>query len=609
MSNTSNNKVTRVGIFYDGNYFLHVSNYYNYNHDRKRRLSIAGLHEFVRAKVAEEEGTEAHRCAIVEAKYFRGRLSAKTANQKNNRLYYDRVFSDVLMSEYVQSMHLPLRNNNGKYEEKGIDVLFAVEAMTLAALGQIDVLVLIASDGDYVPLIRKLPSLGVRTMVMSWNFEFEDSDGRMSVTRTSQDLLHWCTYPIDMVTIIEEPLEDEERLVEELFVSQDTRRDENRDFDIDRPITQVEYAEDEEPQTSTIMSLKNGFGFISYPDNNLFFYHGDVEGIDFKSLRVGDEVTFTIAKNDKGENIAKRVGLAPNPDGTMRTGKRRLRRRSRGRRGRRRRRRRRLRELATPDFIVSKKLLLATAASAPAAVAPYLCRVKIPVVQNYLLLLLLGLSAGSCAQGITRSSNDTTTERQLDPSAPAPTTDSADADDYLSLHRQQAVAKLLHDSRAPLDSSTVFGLRYFPRNDSLRITALFREPQAATEVKFPTSDGQLRTYRPYGQLLFTWQGQWQELTVYEMPGMANHPAYADYLFLPFWDETNGESTYGGGRYLDMYRSRLDAGDYTLDFNLAYNPWCAYREGYSCPVPPTNNRLFFAVDAGEAAFEATQAPSE
>lgn len=311
----SSTKLTRVGVFYDGNYFLHVSNYYNYNHDRKRRLSIAGLHEFIRAKVAEEEGTEAHRCAIVEAKYFRGRLSAKTASQKNNRLYYDRVFGDVLMSEYVQSLHLPLRSNHGKYEEKGIDVLFAVEAMSMAALDQIDVLVIIASDGDYVPLVRKLPALGVRTMVLSWNFEFEEADGRVAVTRTSQDLLQWCTYPVDMVTIIEEPLEDEERLVEELFVSADTRREENREFDGEREIVRVEYTEDEEPKVSTIMSLKNGFGFIAFPDNNLFFYHGDVEGVDFKSLRIGDEVTFTIAKNDKGENIAKRVSLNENAVG------------------------------------------------------------------------------------------------------------------------------------------------------------------------------------------------------------------------------------------------------------------------------------------------------
>ena len=303
-------KLTRVGIFYDGNYFLHVSNYYNYNHDRKRRLSIAGLHEFIKARIAEEEGTEAHLCSIVDAKYFRGRISAKSAQQKNNRLYYDRVFSDILMSEYVHSQHLPLRSSHGRMEDKGIDVLLAVEAMTLAALDQIDVLVLIASDGDYVPLIRKLPALGVRTMVLSWNFEFEEDGGRLSVTRTSQDLLHWCTYPVDMTSIIEEPLEDEEPLVEELFVSHDSRHESNRDdYDEEREYEEVVYDEDEDVQTSTIMSLKNGFGFISWPDNNLFFYHGDVEGVDFKSLRIGDAVNFTLAQNDRDENIAKRVSL------------------------------------------------------------------------------------------------------------------------------------------------------------------------------------------------------------------------------------------------------------------------------------------------------------
>ena len=302
--------LTRVGVFYDGNYFLHVSNYYNYNHDRRRRVSISGLHDFIRARVAEEEGTEPHRAAIVDAKYFRGRLSAKSASQKNNRLYYDRVFSDVLMSEYVQSLHLPIRSNHGKYEEKGIDVLFAVEAMALAALGQIDVLVLVASDGDYVPLVRKLPALGVRTMVLSWNFEFEDQDGRLSVTRTSQDLLQHCTYPVDMVTVIEAPLEEEEPLVEGLFVAGDYRG-EGDESDEARDSEPVAYDDAEAVETSRIMSLKNGFGFIEWPDNNLFFYHGDVEGVDFKGLRTGDRVRFVIGPNDRGEDIAKRVSLVP----------------------------------------------------------------------------------------------------------------------------------------------------------------------------------------------------------------------------------------------------------------------------------------------------------
>ena len=307
-------RLTRVAVFYDGNYFLHVSNYYNYNHERRSRISVSGLHDFIRAKVAEEEDTEPHRAAIVEAKYFRGRVSAKTASQKGNRLYYDRVFSDVLMSEYVQSLHLPIRSNHGKFEEKGIDVLFAVEAMALAALGQVDVLVLVAGDGDYVPLVRKLPALGVRTMVISWNFEFEDQDGRLSVTKTSQDLLQYSTYPVDMVTIVEEPLDEEVAIVEGLFVSNDRRDDDDQAGHQDpaeerTAPTPVTYAPDEDTHVSRVMSLKNGFGFIEWPDNNLFFYHGDVEGTDFKSIRNGDRVRFTIGENDRGEDIAKRVSI------------------------------------------------------------------------------------------------------------------------------------------------------------------------------------------------------------------------------------------------------------------------------------------------------------
>ena len=304
----ANSPLIRIGIFYDGNYFLHVSNYYNYHHDRARRLSIAGLHEFICARVAEEEDADLHRCVITDARYFRGRMNAKTASQRSNRLYYDRVFGDILMSEYVRSEHLPLRSSGGRLEEKGIDVAFAVEAMSLAALDQVDVLVIIASDGDFVPLVRKLPALGVRTMLLSWNFEFDDDAGRRQVTRTAADLLKWATYPVDMAAVIDDPLDDEIELVEKLFVPADSRRDDEDDED--REISEVSYTPEEEPQVSQVLSLKNGFGFIAWPDNNLFFYHGDVEGVEFRSLRVGDDVRFVIGQNERGDNVARRVSLA-----------------------------------------------------------------------------------------------------------------------------------------------------------------------------------------------------------------------------------------------------------------------------------------------------------
>ena len=218
-----------------------------------------------------------------------------------------------------------------------------------------------------------------------------------------------------------------------------------------------------------------------------------------------------------------------------------------------------------------------------------------------LVALALGLSL-ACAPGATQplARASEPTGRTLEPSTADSTVPA-----YLVEHRRAAIGKLLAGPNPPLDSTTVLGLRYFPYDDSLRIMALFRPSVDTTLVQFPTSDGRLRNYRVYGTLILPYRGALHELAVFELPGSAGHPLYGDHLFLPFYDDTNGESSYGGGRYLDLSRRRLDASDFSVDLNLAYNPWCAYRAGYSCPVPPAaTNTLGFAVEAGEAAFAKT-----
>ena len=303
----------RIAVWYDGNYFYHVSNFYINHHQRRRRLSFGGIHEFVCHRVAEEEGIDPGLCQVVDSRYFRARTGARN-RERGGYQFYDRSFSDSLANEYVQFMHLPIRHGGGKIEEKGVEVLLTVEAMSLAVRNDIDVFVFVASDGSFVPLIRKLPAFGIRTMVLSWNFEWEDEHGRRNVTRSAQDLLNCSTYPVYLSDIIDDPTEEEEELVENMFAPFDTRTDTNRAGGEEREDANrvIEYQDSEDPQVSKIMSLKNGFGFITWPDNNLFFYHGDVEGVEFKDLQVGDVVMFTISKNERGENIAKRVSL---PDG------------------------------------------------------------------------------------------------------------------------------------------------------------------------------------------------------------------------------------------------------------------------------------------------------
>lgn len=308
------NKMIRIGVFYDGNYFLHVSNYYNYDHPRKRRLSISGLHDFICHQVATEEGSEPHICRIVDAHYFRGRLSAQEAYHRGAVLYWDRVFDDILMSAGVTTHYLPLKNNNGRREEKGIDVWLALETYDQTVHRKFDVVVLIASDGDYVPLVRKLNALGTRVMIMSWDFEFTTDSGKPMVTRTSQDLLEEASYPVAMHNVIDDRLRRNDPLINNLFVpGNDTRRRNHPTFDDPEEIT----FGDEEPMDgevgdiiiSEILSLKNGYGFIKYPPNNLFFHYTSVQDIDFNELLVGDQVEFTLDRNDEGQLIATRVSL------------------------------------------------------------------------------------------------------------------------------------------------------------------------------------------------------------------------------------------------------------------------------------------------------------
>lgn len=300
MKNEHDSRLTRIGVFYDGNYFIHVNNYYNYAHERRSRLSFPGLHEFIRNQVSQEENTDIRLCHIVDSHFFRGRLSASEASR--DRLYHDRVFDDILMSEGIVTHYLPLKSRGGKKEEKGIDVWLALEAFELAYYKRFNVLVLIAGDGDYVPLVRKLNTLGTRVMVLSWDFEYQnDPEKPPRVTRTSQDLLEEVTYPVAMHEIIDNRVKKNDPLINGLFLPRKTREEKRLSASAINP--------ENSSQKGKILNLNRGFGFIEYPPNNLFFYYTDLIDVDFNDLETGMEVEFTIGKSEKGKDVAKDVKL------------------------------------------------------------------------------------------------------------------------------------------------------------------------------------------------------------------------------------------------------------------------------------------------------------
>ncbi len=136
------------------------------------------------------------------------------------------------------------------------------------------------------------------------------------------------------------------------------------------------------------------------------------------------------------------------------------------------------------------------------------------------------------------------------------------------------------------------GLKYFEPAANLDLLLDF-EPEEPTGVEIATSDGQMRTYYRSGKIRFEVEGEPVELTLLRTPG---HPGY----FLPFRDATSGNESYGAGRYLDL-EDPID-GKVHVDFNLAYNPYCAYSDDYSCALPPHENWLSVPIRAGEKAYK-------
>ena len=143
-------------------------------------------------------------------------------------------------------------------------------------------------------------------------------------------------------------------------------------------------------------------------------------------------------------------------------------------------------------------------------------------------------------------------------------------------------------------------LEFFPFDPEFRVTAEFLRTPNEVPFAMPTTSEKKKMYVKYGELYFLLKGREYKLNVYQSLVLSKMEEYRDYLFLPFTDLTNGESSYAGGRYLDL---KIPTEKFVqLDFNKAYNPYCAYSGGYSCPIPPRENHLEVPVTAGVMKYE-------
>jgi len=284
--------VLRIGIFYDGYYFYKISNYYKYEHERKSRISISGLHEFIRNEVATLTDMDMRQCQIIDAHYFKGRSQARDMGEK---VQSERVFEDILMRENIVSHYLPLRfGGDGSFvQEKGIDVWLALEAYELAIYKHFDILVLIAGDGDYVPLVRKLHTLGTQVMLICWDFSYHNEHGDIVETKTSRQLLSEVFFPVQMSQRINQSGNE---YVESLFVKERVQ-----DSGSSPAALPEKLEEGTEEFVSTIFNVNpTGFGFIKDEvKNNIFFHYSRLANCDIADLKVGMKVSYMIEEDEE----------------------------------------------------------------------------------------------------------------------------------------------------------------------------------------------------------------------------------------------------------------------------------------------------------------------
>ena len=173
-------------------------------------------------------------------------------------------------------------------------------------------------------------------------------------------------------------------------------------------------------------------------------------------------------------------------------------------------------------------------------------------------------------------------------------------------YQQKLNASYKDATTSPLkkkDLKNFNGLDFFAVDSSFIVTAKLTRIENAPVFEMATTTDRKPLYKEYGLLRFNINGQDLELTIYQSQDDLRDEKYKDYLFLPFTDNTSGNESYGGGRYMDVMITDIkDDNTIELNFNNTYNPYCAYNDDYSCPLTPRKNHLDIEIKAGIKGFK-------
>lgn len=173
-------------------------------------------------------------------------------------------------------------------------------------------------------------------------------------------------------------------------------------------------------------------------------------------------------------------------------------------------------------------------------------------------------------------------------------------------YQQKLNASYKDASTSPLktaDLKNFKGLDFFPIDSSFIVIAKLKRTENAPIFEMATTTDRKPLYKEFGILNFTLEGKKFELTIYQSQDNTTDEKYKNYLFLPFTDDTSGNESYGGGRYMDVITTDIKKDNtILLNFNNTYNPYCAYNDKYSCPLTPRKNHLNIEIKAGVKTFK-------
>ncbi|HTM99563.1 MAG TPA: DUF1684 domain-containing protein [Pedobacter sp.] len=171
----------------------------------------------------------------------------------------------------------------------------------------------------------------------------------------------------------------------------------------------------------------------------------------------------------------------------------------------------------------------------------------------------------------------------------------------INQHREAYKEDFIKETRSPLKESDFKDLHFFDPDSTYNIIASVELLTDQKVFNMPTYDGTSKEFIRYANVKFKLGNKSLQLTLYKSVALAVNPLYRNLLFLPFTDKTNQKLTYAGGRYIDLSLLDIKNQQIAIDFNKAYNPYCAYSDGYRCPIPPEENDLPIEILAGEKKF--------